>query len=98
MVDLKIGISYDDDLKKAKKVIENVLAAVARILRNPASIVAVSELGNSSVNFVVRPWVKSADYWDVYFDITEKLKLAIESNGLTMPFPQYDVHIKGKTT
>jgi small conductance mechanosensitive channel len=96
MIDLTIGISYDDDLKKAKQVIENVLAADKRILKNPASMVAVSELGNSSVNFVVRPWVKPDDYWDVYFDITEKLKLAIESNGLTMPFTQYDVNIKNK--
>jgi small conductance mechanosensitive channel len=96
-IDLTIGVSYDDDLKKAKQVIENVLGADARILKKPAPTVAVSELGDSSVNFVVRPWVKPADYWDVYFDITEKLKLAIESNGLTLPFPQYDVNIKGKT-
>ncbi len=96
-IDLTIGVSYNDDLKKAKQVIENVLAADARILKNPAPTVAVSELGESAVNIVVRPWVKSADYWDVYFDITEKLKLAIESNGLTIPFPQRDVHIKGKT-
>jgi small conductance mechanosensitive channel len=96
-IDLVIGVSYDDDLKKAKQVIENVLNADARILKNPVPMVAVSELGDSSVNLVVRPWVKPADYWDVYFDITEKLKLAIESNGLTIPFPQRDVHIKGKT-
>jgi len=97
-IDLTIGVSYDDDLKKAKQVIENVLRVDARILKNPAPTVAVFELGDSSVNFVVRPWVKPADYWDVYFDITEKLKLAIESNGLTMPYTQYDVNIKGKTT
>jgi small conductance mechanosensitive channel len=96
-IDLTIGVSYDDDLKKAKQVIENVLIADKRILKNPAPTVAVSELGDSSVNFVVRPWVKPADYWDVYFDTTEKLKLAIESNGLTLPFTQYDVNIKGKT-
>lgn len=59
-------------------------------------MVAVCELGDSSVDFAVRPWVKPADYWDVYFDITEKLKVAIESNGLTIPFTQYDVNIKGK--
>jgi small conductance mechanosensitive channel len=96
-VDLKIGISYGDDLKKAKQVIEGVLAADKRILKNPAPTVAVYELGDSSVNFVVRPWVKPADYWDVYFDVTAKVKLALESNGLTIPFPQRDVHIKGKT-
>ncbi|MGD0077946.1 MAG: mechanosensitive ion channel domain-containing protein [Sedimentisphaerales bacterium] len=93
-IDLTIGVSYDDDLKKAKQVIEAVLGADPRILKNPAPVVAVSELGNSSVNFVVRPWVKSADYWDVYFDVTLKLKTSLESNGLTMPFPQQDIYIK----
>jgi len=96
-IDLKIGVSYDDDLKKAKQVIENVLAADKRILKNPAPTVAVSELGDNSVNLAVWPWVKPADYWDVYFDLMEKLKLAIESNGMTIPFKQYDVHIKNKT-
>jgi small conductance mechanosensitive channel len=93
-IDLTIGVSYDDDLKKAKQVIEAVLGADARILKNPAPTVAVSELADSSVNFVVRPWVKPADYWDVYFDVTAKVKLALESNGLTIPFPQRDIHIK----
>jgi small conductance mechanosensitive channel len=93
-IDLKIGVSYGDDLKKAKQVIEAVLGTDARILKNPAPTVAVYELGDSSVNFVVRPWVKPADYWDVYFDITAKLKTALESNGLTIPFPQRDIHIK----
>jgi small conductance mechanosensitive channel len=97
MINLTIGVSYDDDLKKAKQVIESVLTADARILKTPAPTVAVSELGDSSVKIVVRPWVKPADYWDVYFDITEKLKVAIESNGMSIPFTQYDVHIKGKT-
>jgi small conductance mechanosensitive channel len=93
-IDLKIGVSYDDDIKKAKQVIEGVLAADARILKTPAPTVAVSELADSSVNFVVRPWVKSADYWDVYFDTTAKLKTTLESNGITMPFPQRDVNIR----
>ena len=93
-VDLTIGVSYDDDIKKAKQVIEGVLAADARILKTPAPTVAVSELADSSVNFVVRPWVKSADYWDVYYDTTAKLKITLESNGITMPFPQRDVNIK----
>lgn len=96
-VDLKIGISYGDDLKKAKEVIEGVLAADERILKNPAPTVAVYELGDSSVNFVVRPWVKPTDYWNVYFDVTANVKLALENNGLTIPFPQRDVHIKDRT-
>jgi small conductance mechanosensitive channel len=98
MINLTIGVSYEDDLKKAKQVIESVLGADARILKNPAPVVAVSELGDSSVNFVVRPWVKTADYWDVLFDVTAKVKLAIETNGLTMPYPQRDVHLINKTS
>lgn len=93
-VDLLIGVSYEDDIKKAKEVIEKVLARDERILKEPAATVAVSELADSSVNFIVRPWVKPADYWDVYFDVTAKVKMALEENGLTIPFPQQDVHLK----
>jgi len=93
-VDLVIGVSYEDDIAKAKQVIEQVLASDKRVLREPAATIAVSELADSSVNFVVRPWVKPADYWDVYFDITAKVKTALEQNGLTIPFPQQDVHLK----
>ncbi|MGD0573130.1 MAG: mechanosensitive ion channel domain-containing protein [Sedimentisphaerales bacterium] len=93
-IDLTVGISYGDDIKKAKQVIEGVLAADARILKTPAPTVAVSELADSSVKFVVRPWVKSADYWDVYFDTTAKLKTTLENNGITMPFPQREISIK----
>jgi small conductance mechanosensitive channel len=92
-VDLVVGVSYEDDLKKAKEVIESVLAADDRVLKDPSATVAVSELGDSSVNFVVRPWVKSADYWDVYFDITAKVKLSLDQNGVTIPYPQRDVHM-----
>jgi len=93
-IDLVFGVSYGDDINKAKQVIESVLAADPRILKNPAPTVAVSALADSSVNFVCRPWVKPVDYWDVYFDITAKVKLALESNGLTIPFPQRDVNIR----
>jgi small conductance mechanosensitive channel len=96
-IDLVFGVSYGDDINKAKLVIESVLAEDPRILKNPAPTVAVSALADSSVNFVCRPWVKPADYWDVYFSVTTKVKLALESNGLTIPFPQRDVHIKEKT-
>lgn len=94
-VDLVIGVSYGDDLKKAKAVIEGVLKRDERILPDPASVVAVSQLADSSVNFVVRPWVKVADYWGVYFDLTAGIKVALEDSGLTIPFPQRDVHLKG---
>ncbi len=93
-VDLVVGVSYDDDLRKARRVIESVLAGEARILPEPAPQVAVSEMADSSVNFVVRPWVKVADYWDVYFALTERLKTALEENGITIPFPQQDVNVR----
>ena len=93
-VDLIVGVSYEDDLKKAKTVIEETLAGDERVLKAPSPTVAVSELGDSSVNFVVRPWVKPADYWDVYFDITAKVKLSLDQNGISIPYPQHDIHIK----
>jgi len=93
-LDLVFGVSYEDDLKKAQQVIEQVLAAEPRILAEPAPLVAVSALADSSVNFVVRPWVNVADYWPTCFDLTARIKVALEENGLTIPFPQRDVHIK----
>jgi small conductance mechanosensitive channel len=93
-VDLVVSVSYDDDLKLARRVIEKVLAAEPRILPDPAPIVAVSEMADSSIDFVVRPWVKVADYWNVYWDLTEKLKVAVEENGMTIPFAQQEIYIK----
>lgn len=93
-VDLVIGVSYGDDIKKAKQVIEQVLAADDRILDDPPPTVAVLELADSSVNFVVRPWVNAADYWNVYFDTTAQVKLSLEENEITIPFPQRDIHVK----
>ena len=97
-IDMVVGVSYDDDLKKAQQVIEGVLAEDGRILKDPPPVVAVSELGDSSVDFVVRPWVKAADYWDVRFDTTRKLKLALDENGLTIPYPQYEILMKSKVS
>jgi small conductance mechanosensitive channel len=96
-VDMVIGVSYEDDLKKTKSVIEKVLADDDRVLPNPAALVAVFELADSSVNFVVRPWVNVANYWDVYFDLTAKIKVALDKNGITIPFPQQDIHMKNGT-
>jgi small conductance mechanosensitive channel len=93
-IDLVVGVSYEDDLKKAQQVIEKVISGDERILKEPAYTVAVSELGESSVNFVVRPWVNAADYWAVRFDITEKIKLALDKNDITIPYPQHDIHMK----
>ncbi len=92
-VDLVFGIGYGDDLRKAKKTLEQIVASDDRVLKDPAPTVAVSELGDSSVNFVVRPWVKTADYWTVLFDLTEKVKLTFDEQGISIPFPQTDVHL-----
>ncbi len=92
-VDLKVGISYGADIQKAKEVIESVLQADERILKDPSYTVAVSELGDSSVNLVVRPFCSVADYWDVYFSVTEKVKLALDDANISIPFPQRDVHV-----
>ena len=92
-VDFVFGIGYGDDIKKAKNILERIVAEDIRVLKDPAPVVAVSELADSSVNFVVRPWVKTADYWAVYFDITEKVKLTFDNEGISIPFPQQDVHM-----
>jgi len=92
-VDMVFGIGYDDDIKLAKQTLEEILAADSRVLKDPAATVAVSELADSSVNFVVRPWVKTADYWAVYFDVHEKVKLIFDEKGISIPFPQQDVHM-----
>jgi len=92
-IDLVFGIGYDDDLKKAKQVLQQIIAADNRILTDPEPTIGVLELADSSVNFAVRPWVKTADYWDVYFDLTEKVKLTFDEMGISIPFPQSDIHV-----
>jgi len=92
-VDLVIGIGYGDDIDKAKKIMADILANDERILKDPAPNIAVVELADSSVNFVVRPWVKSEHYWDVYFDTTENIKKSFDAQGISIPFPQRDVHM-----
>jgi len=92
-IDMVFGIGYDDDLKQAKQLILDILTADERILKDPEPVVAVSELADSSVNFVVRPWVATDDYWDVHFDLTERIKLAMDENGISIPYPQMDVHL-----
>lgn len=91
-VDLVIGIGYDDDIKKAKDVLTRIVSEESRILPEPKTNIAVSELGDSSVNFIVRPWVKTEDYWNVYFALTEKIKLTFDAEGIGIPYPQMDIH------
>ncbi len=95
-VDMVFGVGYDDDLKKAKELLNQIISADDRVLAEPAPVIAVSELADSSVNFVVRPWVNSADYWAVLWDTTEKVKLEFDANGLSIPYPQMDVHLPYK--
>ena len=92
-IDLVFGVGYGDDLKRAKDLLAEIVAADPRILEDPAPVVAVSELGASSVDFVVRPWVATADYWQVRWDLTEKIKLELDAHGISIPFPQRDVHL-----
>lgn len=92
-VDLVIGVSYDDDLDKVRKTLIELIAADDRILKDPEATIAVSELGDSSVNFVVRPWVNTADYWAVKFGLTEAIKKRFDQEDISFPFPQQDVHL-----
>jgi len=96
-IDLVVGIGYDDDIRKAKQTLEEILADDSRILQSPAPFVAVSELAQSSVNFVVRPWVATENYWDVFFALTEKIKLTFDERGISFPYPQQDVHLYKST-
>lgn len=92
-IDLVIGIGYEDDIRKAKETLEKILGGDSRILADPPPKIAVSELGESSVNLVVRPWVKTGDYWDVYFQLMEQIKLTFDEKGISFPYPQRDVHL-----
>lgn len=92
-VDMVVGIGYDADLLKAKTILQEMVKEDERILDEPAPTVAVSELADSSVNFVVRPWVNSPDFWAVKWSFTEKVKLRFDEEGISIPFPQMDVHL-----
>ena len=92
-VDMVFGIGYSDDIDLAKATLQNLLDSDTRILKDPATFIAVKELADSSVNFVVRAWVKSGDYWGVYFDMQETVKKTFDAKNISIPFPQTDVHL-----
>lgn len=92
-IDLVMGIGYEDDIAKARDLISQVLAEDERILKDPAPAINIADLAESSVNINVRPWVNSGDYWAVRSDLLEKIKAAFDSNGISIPFPQRDVHL-----
>ena len=92
-IDFVFGIGYSDDIAKAQKILEDILAKNESILKDPEPVVKVHELADSSVNFVVRPWVKTENYWDVYWDVTRAVKERFDAEGVSIPFPQRDVHL-----
>jgi len=92
-IEIIAGIHYDDDIDKAKAILNEIVTTDERILKDPAPQVALKEMADSSVNFVVRPWVKPEDYWAVFFDTTEKIKKQFDAANITIPYPQRDVHI-----
>ncbi len=92
-IDLVFGIGYESDLRLAKAELLALIEADERILKDPAPVVAVDSLADNSVNFVVRPWVKSADYWEVRWSLTEQVKLRFDEVGIAIPYPQMDVHL-----
>ena len=92
-VDMVFGCGYDDDLKAVKAYLEETVKAHPKVLADPAPTIAVSELGDSSVNFVVRPWCNTADYWTVWFDLHEQIKVGMGEKGFNIPYPTHDVHV-----
>jgi small conductance mechanosensitive channel len=91
-VDLVFGIAYSDDIPKAEKILESILADHEKVLQDPEPMVKLHTLNESSVDFIVRPWVRTDDYWDVHWDVTREVKMRFDAEGVSIPFPQRDVH------
>ncbi|RJG49510.1 small-conductance mechanosensitive channel MscS [Motilimonas pumila] len=92
-IDMVVGVSYNADLKQTQEVLTRIVKADERVLKDPAPTIEVVALADSSVNFVVRPWVKTADYWDVYFALHKAIKIGLDEASIEIPFPQMDVHV-----
>jgi small conductance mechanosensitive channel len=92
-VDMVFGIGYGDDIPKAENILTEIIASHEKVLDDPEPVVRLHTLGESSVDFIVRPWVKTDDYWDVYWDVTRAVKMRFDEEGVSIPFPQRDVHI-----
>ena len=97
-VDLTFGIGYDDDIEQAQKVMEQILSEHPLVLKDPEPTIKVSELADSSVNFICRPWVKTADYWTVFWEVTRTVKERFDEEGISIPYPQSDIHVIGQNT
>lgn len=96
-IDLVVGIGYDDDIRETKNTLKELVMADKRILADPSTAIAVLELADSSVNLIVRPWVKTADYWAVRLELIERIKLTFDEKGISFPYPQQDVHMYQQT-
>jgi small conductance mechanosensitive channel len=92
-VDLEFGIAYDDDIELAERILDEIVSAHEKVLKNPEPVIKLHTLGDSSVNFIVRPWTKTVNYWNVYWDLTREVKLRFDREGISIPFPQQDVHV-----
>ena len=92
-VDMQFGIGYDDDIDKAQKILEDIISSHELVLKDPEPVIRLHELGESSVNFIVRPWAKTDDVWTVFWDVTREVKKRFDAEGISIPFPQRDVHI-----
>ncbi len=97
-VDMVFGVSYSDDIPKTESVLKKIVDEHDKVLSDPETVIKLHELGNSSVNFIVRPWVNTDDYWDVYWDVTRAVKMRFDEDGISIPFPQTDVHIYNDNT
>jgi small conductance mechanosensitive channel len=92
-VDMTFGIGYSDDIPKAEKVLMEIVTSHEKVLKDPEPVVRLHTLGDSSMDFIVRPWAKTQEYWDVYWDVTREVKRRFDEEGISIPFPQRDVHI-----
>jgi small conductance mechanosensitive channel len=92
-VDMVFGIGYDDDTEKARTLLERIVNEHELVLKDPEPAIQLHELADSSVNFICRPWTKTADYWTVYWDVTKQVKTEFDANNISIPYPQQDVHI-----
>jgi len=93
LLDLEFGIGYGDDLEHAERVLQDIVSSHDKVLDNPEATIKLHALADSSVNFVVRPWVRTEDYWDVHWDVTHEVKLRFDREGIYIPFPQRDMHV-----
>ena len=97
-VDMTFGVSYSDDIEKTERILTEIVTSHPAVLKDPEPMIHLHELADSSVNFIVRPWVKTDDYWSVYWDITRSVKMTFDAEGISIPFPQRDVHVYSEAT